>query len=213
MTPKPYSRFCAVIVAAAWMLLSGCFGKSQPARFYTLSAEVERHLEVSPVSAARNVAVGIGPIQIAAYLDQSKIINRRSDNRLEQSEYDQWAGSFEDNLTHVLAENLGVLVPTDRIYLYPWRTSLSVDYRVLLNIIRCDGRLGEAVRLVARWSLLTGEEKKVMAVKRSSIDETVGGNDYDALVAAQSRALAQLSREIAAAIHAAVRERPPEPKN
>ena len=213
MTTKPYSPFCVVIVVAALMMLIGCFGRSQPARFYTLSAEAGRHFEVPPESAAPNVVVGIGPIQIAEYLDQSKIINRRSDNRLEQADYDQWAGSFEDNLTHVLAENLGILVPTERIYLYPWRTSLSIDYQVALDIIRCDGRLGEAVRIVARWSVFSGEEKKVMAVKRSSIDETVNGNDYDALVAAQSRALAQLSREIAAAIHAASREKPPEPKN
>jgi uncharacterized lipoprotein YmbA len=213
MTTKPYSPFCVVIVVAALMMLIGCFGKSQPSQFYTLTAEAQRQLAVSPGSAVRNAAVGIGPIQIADYLNQSKIINRRSDNRIEQAEYHQWAGSFEDNLTQVLAENLGVLVPTERIHLYPWRTSLSIDYQVALDIIRCDGRLGEAVRLVARWSVFSGKEKKVIAVKRSIIDETVSGNDYDALVAAQSRALAQLSREIAAAIHAASREKPPEPKN
>jgi hypothetical protein len=213
MTTKPYSPFCVVILVAALMVLTGCFGKSQPSRFYTLTAEAQRQLAVSPGSAVRNAAVGIGPIQIADYLNQSKIINRSSDNRLEQAEYHQWAGSFEDNLTQVLAENLGVLVPTERIYLYPWRTSLSIDYQVALDIIRCDGRLGEAVRLVARWRLLSGEEKKVMTVKRSSIDESVRGNDYDALVAAQSRALARLSQEIAAAIHAASPVRSPELEN
>jgi hypothetical protein len=213
MTTKTYSPFCVVIVVAALMLLIGCFGKSQPSRFYTLTAEAQRQLAVSPGSAARNAAVGIGPIQIADYLNQSKIVNRSSDNRIEQAEYHQWAGSFEDNLTQVLAENLGVLVPTERIYLYPWRTSLSIDYQVALDIIRCDGRLGEAVRLVARWRLLSGEEKKVMTVKRSSIDESVRGNDYDALVAAKSRALARLSQEIAAAIHAASLVRSPELEN
>jgi hypothetical protein len=213
MTTKPYSPFCAVIVVAALMMLIGCFGKSQPSRFYTLTAEAQRQLAVSPGSAVRNAAVGIGPIQIADYLNQSKIINRSSDNRLEQAEYHQWAGSFEDNLTQVLAENLAVLVPTERIYLYPWRTSLSIDYQVALDIIRCDGRLGEAVQLVARWRLLSGEEKQLMAVRRASIDESVRGNDYDALVAAQSRALARLSQEIAAAIHAASPLRSPELEN
>jgi uncharacterized lipoprotein YmbA len=213
MTTKPYSPFCVVIVVAALMMLTGCFGKSQPPRFYTLTAEAQRQLAVSPSSAVRNAAVGIGPIQIADYLNQSKIINRSSDNRIEQAEYHQWAGSFEDNLTEVLAENLAVLVPTERIYLFPWRTSVSIDYQVALDIIRCDGRLGEAVRLVARWRLLSGEEKQVITVKRSSIDESVRGNDYDALVAAQSRALARLSQEIAAAIHAASPVRSPELKN
>ena len=213
MTMKPYSWVYLVVVAVVWLAMSGCFGKSQPVRFYTLTAVAEIPANVSTQRATRNAAVGIGPIQIADYLDQSKLITRSGDNRLEQAEYDQWAGSFEDNLTHVLADNLGFLVPTEQIYLYPWRTSLPMDYQVSLDIVRCDGRLGDSVRLVARWSVIFGKEKEVMAVRRSSIDEMINGNNYDALVAAQSRALAKLSCEIAAAIHAAGRERAPEPEN
>jgi hypothetical protein len=52
-----------------------------------------------------------------------------------------------------------------------------------------------------------------MTVKRSSIDETVGGNNCDALAAANSRALAERSREIATAMHAAGQGRPTEPEN
>jgi uncharacterized lipoprotein YmbA len=192
------------------VFLAGCFGKSQSTRFYTLSVLPEAEVASMADSPARNPAVGIGPIQIADYLNQSKIVTRSSDNRLQPAEYDQWAGSFKDNLTHVLADNLGFMVPTERIYLYPWRTSLPIDYQVVVDIVRCDGRLGEAVQLVARWSLLSGEEKQVLATKRSSIDEAVQGSDFDALVAAQSRALARLSREIVAAIHAAEQDRLPE---
>jgi uncharacterized lipoprotein YmbA len=72
-------------------------------------------------------------------------------------------------------------------------------------VIRCDGRLGEDARLVARWSIYGGPEKTPLAVNRSSIREPVSGSDYAALVAAQSRALAKLSQEITAAIHAASR--------
>lgn len=162
-----------------------------------------------PESPARNAAVGIGPIKIADYLDRSKIITRTSDNRLTLAEYDQWAGSFEDNLTHVLADNIGVLVPTERIYLYPWRTSLPIDYQVVLDIVRCDGRLGESVDLVVRWRLMDGGEKDVLAIKRTRIREAVNGADYDALVSAHNRALAVLSRQIAATIQAASREQAP----
>ena len=73
---------------------------------------------------AQNAAVGIGPIKLADYLDQSKLITRTSDNRMIVAEYDQWAGSLESNLTNVLAENIGFLLPTDQIYFYPWRTSV-----------------------------------------------------------------------------------------
>jgi hypothetical protein len=75
----------------------------------------------------------------------------------------------------------------------------------MLDVIRCDGRLGEDARLVARWIVYGGPNKKPLAVSRSSIREPVNGSDYAALVAAQSRALTKLSQEIVAAIHAASR--------
>ena len=131
------------------------------------------------------------------------------ENRLELAEYDQWAGTFEDNLTHVLADNIGLMGPTERIYLYPWPTSLPIDYQVVLDIVRFDGRLNEDILLVARWRVLTGEKKDILAVRRSNITEPVNGAGYEALVVAQNRALATLSREIVEAIQAYSREHSP----
>ena len=50
---------------------------------------------------------------------------------------------------------------------------------------------------------MKGPEKKLVKTHRSSIQEPASGADYAALVAAQSRAIAQLSKEIAAAIQGA----------
>jgi hypothetical protein len=63
--------------------------------------------------------------------------------------------------------------------------------------------LGDAAWLEARWSILGGPEKKLLKTNRSSMREPVSGADYAAVVAAQSRALAKLSQEIAAAIQGA----------
>ena len=71
---------------------------------------------------------------------------------------------------------------------------------MILDVIRYDGRLGDAARLESRWSILQGPDKKLVKTGRSSITEPVTGPDYGDLVAAQSRALGQLSREIAQAI-------------
>jgi len=78
-----------------------------------------------------------------------------------------------------------------------------------LDIVRCDGRLGESVDLVVRWRLMDGGEKDVLAIKRTRIREALNGADYDALVSAHNRALAVLSRQIAATIQAASREHSP----
>jgi len=51
--------------------------------------------------------------------------------------------------------------------------------------------------LKVTWIVTGREGKTPLAVRKAEIQEPVSGNDYDALVAAQSRAVAALSREIA----------------
>jgi len=193
-----FSRGLPVILAIAAIFLGGC--RSQSPRFYTLSPIQEDQVIAKRNNPAQNAVIGIGPVKLADYLDQSMLITRTSDNQAVKAEFDRWVGSFKDNFINVLADNIGFLLSTERIYLFPWRVSVPIDYQVVVDIVRCDGRLGDAVWLEVRWSLVGGPEKKLLKTNRSSIREPVSGADYAALVAAQSRALAKLSQEIAEAI-------------
>ena len=53
------------------------------------------------------------------------------------------------------------------------------------------------------WKLVGGENREVIAMKKSTFTEAAGGSEYEQIVAAQSRALAALSREIAGAVRTA----------
>ncbi len=203
MKEMPFFRGLPVILAIVAISLGGCLGRSQTPRFYALSPMQEDQVIPQRKSTAYNAIIGIGPIKVADYLDQTNLVTRTSDNQLVKAEYDRWVGSFEDNLINVLAENIGFSLPTDRIYRYPWRQTVPIDYQVVVDVVRLDGRLGEAAWLVARWSVLSGPEKKLLKMSRSSIREPVSGADYGAVVAAQSRALARLSQDIAEAIQGA----------
>jgi len=202
MRVTPFYRGLPVILAIAAIFLGGC-ARSQTPRFYTLSPMPPDEVTSKPQSPARNAVVGIGPVTLADYLDQPDMLTRTGDNQLKKAEYDRWAGSLKDDFINVLADNIGLLVPTQRIYLYPWRGSVPIGYQVAVEVVRCDGRLGDAAELVARWSVFKGPEKKLLKMNRSSIREPVTGGDYAALVAAQSRAVAKLSQEIAEAIQGA----------
>ena len=201
MRVRRFSWGLPAILAMAALFLGGC--RSQSPRFYTLNPIQEDQVSSKRERPAANAVIGIGPVKLADYLDQSMIVTRTSDNQAVKAEFDRWVGSLKDNFVNVLADNLGYLLATDRIYLYPWRLSVPIEYQVLLDIVRCDGRLGDAAWLEVRWSVFKGPEKKLLKTNRSSIREPVGGGDYAALVAAQSRALAQLSQEIAEAIQGA----------
>ena len=193
-----FSRGLPVILALAAIFLGGC--RSQSPRFYALSPIQEDQVISKGKSSAQNAVIGIGPVKLADYLDQSMLVSRTTDNQAVKAEYDRWVGSFKDNFINVLADNIGSLLSTERIYLYPWRMSVPLDYQVVVDVVRCDGRLADAAWLEARWSIFAGPEKKLLKINRSSIREPVTGADYAAVVAAQSRALAKLSQEIAEAI-------------
>ncbi len=201
MRVAQFSRSLAVILAIAAIFLGGC--RSQSPRFYTLNPIPEDQVISKRQSPARNAVIGIGPVKLADYLDQSMLITRTSDNQAEKAQFDRWVGSFKDNFINVLADNIGTLLSTDRIYLYPWRLSVPIDYQVVMDVVRFDGRLGDAAWLEARWSIFAGPEKKLLKVHRSNIREPVTGADYAALVSAQSQALAKLSQEIAESIQGA----------
>ena len=204
-----YSRWLLLTLAIVIFTFSGCLGKSQSSRFYTLNPISEGKAKVINDTPARDAIIGIGPIKLADYLDQSKLVTRTGDNRLVKAEFDLWAGSFKDNLTNVLAENIGILLPTERIYIYPWRLSEPMDYQIIVDVVRFDGDLGKDAWLVARWSIVVGKDKELVVVNRSSIREPVKGSNYAAVVAAQSRALATLSQDIVAAIQAVSKGQPP----
>ena len=201
MRVAPFFRGLPVILVIASIFLDGC--RSQSPRFYSLSPIQEDQVISKRKSPARNAVVGIGPVKMADYLDQSLLVTRTSDNQAVKAEFDRWVGSFKDNFINVLADNIGVLLSTENIYLYPWRMSVPIDYQVVVDIVRCDGRLGDAAWLEVRWSIFVGPEKKLLKTNRSSMREPVSGADYADLVAAQSRALAKLSQEIAEAIQGA----------
>ena len=201
MRVAPFFRGFAVILAVAAIFLGGC--RSQTPRFYTLTSIQEDPGISTRKSPAQNAVIGIGPVKLADYLDQSMLITHTSDNQAVKAQFDRWVGSFKDNFINVLADDLGSLLSTERIYLYPWRMSVPIDYQVVMDIVRCDGRLGDAAWLEVRWSIFRGPEKKLLKISRSSIREPVSGADYAAVVAAQSRALAKLSQEIAEAIQGA----------
>lgn len=184
------------------LLLAGGCGTSQYAKFYTLSPLEDKDAERNVKTAQYDIGIGIGPIKLPEQLDRPQIVTRTSRNELKLSEFNRWAGSLVDDFSNVFAENLSILLNTDRIFIFPWRGPVSVKYRVDVGVSRFDGALGEDAVLNARWMILGVNSHKMLVMKRSNIKEPTRANTYATMVAAQSRAIGRLSREIAKAIKA-----------
>ena len=197
-------KTAAVILGICLFAWSGC-ASTKPARFYTLSPLSAQGDIPKSVSAEQGIAVAVAPVAVPDYLNRPQILTRSGPSELQLAEFERWAGSLEKDMSRVLAENLSVLLAKNHVTVLrsgPGVFPFPVEYRVGVDVTRFEGDIGKSVLLVARWSVSGAEEGKVPSARESNIREPLEGPDYDALVAAMSRALATLSREIAAAIPA-----------
>jgi uncharacterized lipoprotein YmbA len=91
---------------------------------------------------------------------------------------------------------------TEHVFRFPWLKSRSIDYQIVLEVTRFDGNPQNKALLRARWSIFGKDGKKMQVSNYSSNSEPIKANDTEALIAAQSRTVEQLSREIARALQA-----------
>lgn len=194
----------ASVLAFALLLVAGC-GKTEPSRFYVLSYGHGQDGGAASTTAREGVGIGIGPAALPQYLDRPHVVTRSSDNKLELAEFDQWGGNLEDNFSHVLAENLSFELSTDRVSVYPWKTSAPIECQVTVQVtaFEVDGE-GDC-QLDVRWSIVDRDARRVLVMARSSYREKVGPEggdpegitDYEAVAAAMSRNVTNLGRDIA----------------
>ena len=180
-------------------MLGGCMG-SPPTHFYVLaplqnSAPLPRHTETS-----RNLALGIGPINLPEYLDRPAIVTQTSAYQLDLAEFDQWAEPLSANFARVMAENLSHLLSSDDVVVYPWSRSAQVDYQVVVDVMRFEGSTRDDSRLTARWMIVDSDGDQERVRRQADIKIKADGQGYEAIVAAMSRAVGALSHDIAVAL-------------
>jgi uncharacterized lipoprotein YmbA len=175
-------------------ILAGC-GVTQPARYYILTP-----VEDSGAKAVPGPTLGIGPVDFPAYLDRPEIAHRSGHNQLYFADSDRWAEPLKTTFSRTLAENLSVMLPTDRISLYPWARSTRIDYQVSIEVTRFDADASGTVILMASWEISRPDDGGAVSRHKRSYTEAAGGMLYPAIVAAQSRAVGQLAQDIVTTI-------------
>lgn len=174
-------------------LLTGC-SSSPRVTFYTLNVAATNETSAPPIN-----SVAIGPITLPDLLDRPQLVVRTAANRVDILETHRWAESPKSEIPRIIAADLGILLKPVRVSAYPQNAGQEAEYRVLLDIQRFEMTAGEGVGLEALWSVRRSEGG-VPKTGRTVVSEPVSAAGYDALVAAQSRALAAVSRDLARAL-------------
>ena len=209
-------RHLAILVIAFGLFMGGCSpfgaGTQRDTKYYVLNSMQSGATTVQPLADLSNIGIGVGPIRMPLYLDRSDIVTRGSLNQVEIAEFAQWAGPLPENFSRVLAENLSVLLATDKVGIFPFFRRGSIDYNVTVYVTRFDGMPGDKAHLRARWSILDGKRKQSFYEKHTIVSHPAVDGTTEALIAAKSNTLADLSREIAKAIVEVSRKYPPKKK-
>ena len=177
------------------LLCSAC--SSGNTRFYLLNpmqgdelAEASKKIRV----------VEISRLHLPQYLERPQIVTRSSNNRLVLAEFAQWGGNLRKNMMRTLAENMSHQLATQMVTFAP-NHAVEPDIRIELEIIQFERLASGKVSLVARWRLFDKHNKLFeIHTSRLSSDLIAEHANYDAIVAAMSSLLGELSKHITKAI-------------
>lgn len=186
---------CAIVLAA---LVSAC-GSTPQERFFTLASDAAP--EARTATSGAGFTVVVGPVTVPESVDRPQMVLRLAANRVEIAEQARWAAPLKSEIPRVIADHLARLLDGARTATSTQRASTPPDYRVLIDIQRFESVLNEGATIQALWTVTVARDAKPIS-GRSLVTERAGAG-YEELVAAHSRALAAVSRDIAAAIGAA----------
>ena len=195
-----------LLVLVATIGLAGC-AVSDPTQFYTLGQPTTRSVSGETASTHRGAAepgaltIGVGPVNMPGYLERSQLVTRTDADQVRIVTFHRWAEPLSEGIARVLGEEIGARVGTDRIIMFPWPgvVARTIQYQVIVAVLRFDGRPGGDVTLDTRWRIL-GRDGNELAFERSTLVQPSGGPGYEAMVDAMTRAVVTLGQEIASKI-------------
>ncbi len=190
-----YSLLRTAISVATVLWLSGC-AQSPEARFYTLTPLAQQEVQTLP-TATSAISVNIMPVEIPDYLNRPQIVTRSGQNELQLAEFDRWAGSLPDNIAEVMAENLSLLLASNKVLAKGWGRYEKTGYTLMLRVIRLECVPRSTVTMRIQWTLSTPPDGTSVATRVSTYSEKLQNARYDTAVSAVSTLLGRVSKEIA----------------
>lgn len=199
---KPRAPF--LLLSAA--LLAGC-GSAPRDRYYSMTSAQSAGPAVPTAPITRRVVVG--PVSVPEAVHRVEIVVRRGEHRLEVLDHERWAALPSNEIAHATAQTLEAALadPGTRVMVDSATIGPAAAQRVVIDVRRLDAVLGQSLAFDASWRVLDAKGKMLVSGQTRVIEAAVGKADAgaEAIAAAAGRAVAQMAREIAAALPASTR--------
>ena len=182
--------FIAMVLIGS--MLTGCL-QSPRKQYYLLSATTNTNQ-----AAVITQTVGLGPIEVAEYLQHSQLIVNRDANSLHMTDNAYWGEPLQKGISRVLSINLMNHQPNRLIELFPWRRDSIPPLSIRLQIHDLQIIDGNAV-INASWKLVETASAKTLLQNHYIQKRACSENARD-IAAAYSALLADLATEMNAAL-------------
>jgi len=202
MRARPVVIACGLAAALA---VAGCVSlkRTPEARFFTLRSVLEPQ-EGPPAAARPGSVVGLLPVVVPGHLERPQLVTWAGPGELRIDEYLRWAEPLDEGIARTLAEDLDALLPAHPVMRQPWPAAVVPFCRVRVELRVFGPQESGDVVLEGRWALLPrGEDRSILhrsASLRRALPAATAGRDPAASVEAMSALLADLAKEIAAAV-------------
>lgn len=100
------------------------------------------------------MAVLLGPVLIADYLQRETLLQRQPDGSLQAATDGRWAGSLSSDIDQLLLRQVAGHLDSQRVVLAPATQGFTPDVQVLLSITRLDSGESQPAVLDAQWRLI-----------------------------------------------------------
>ena len=174
------------------LTLTGC-ASSPPTRFFALDP-------VSPAAdqaGGRGAPVKVDAVHIPPALDRDSMVRGESDNQLQISSQDRWAGDLGEMIRRVLTQDLARRLPSGMV-IAPESPAPPSARGLVVDILTFQPQAGEVV-LDADWTLLRGTQTNPV-IRRSVHLTAPAASSAQGQAAAMSTLLGELADGIASRI-------------
>lgn len=185
-------RFPGILLLAGALGLTGCM-RYQQAPLYQLDSG-----EIRVPAAEQGIAVLLGPVAVADYLQREALLQRQADGSLTATEDARWAGSLAADIDQQLLRQLASRLNSQRLVLAPATAGFVPQVRLGVSITRLDSGPQRPAVLEAQWRL-AGSDGKLLDGRLVRLEEAHSGSIVDQ-VRAQSLVVQQLVAQLAAAV-------------
>ncbi|HEX2943458.1 MAG TPA: PqiC family protein [Rhodopila sp.] len=188
----------SVLPLAAALLAVACSRSGPPPNMYVLGNP--QTVVTASMSDSHMPVIEVAGVRVPGYLDTTEIVTRNG-SQIVPSATGQWAERLSIGVARALAADLATRLPT---MLVTTTQPLSPPARqVLLNVDTMEARPDHQVVMITNWSIMDGTTERTFLSRHSTFATPIQGTGDAAVVAAMTRAVAELADQVANGIRQA----------